>query len=331
MFAQKEGCVPIDTIYFGGGTPSHVDSNLITETLSTLKKHFDIDKNAEITIEINPESVNEKKMNDYAANGINRISIGLQAAQNRLLKKLGRAHSVEEFKQAVRLAERAGIDNLSADLMFGLPNQTIQDLDASIEMLLAIPIIRHLSCYSLKIEPGTVFDERQKQGRLRLPSEDLERAMQYHINRRLASAGLRQYEISNYAFPGYESRHNSRYWTLDDYLGFGLGAASCYKGKRFTNTFDFETYVHQSPVPREEEHVLSSEEEQSDFMFLGLRMNQGVCDEVYQERFGHSFFQDYQQAIDKLLSKGLIQQNNSCIYLTESGRDFANQVFLEFV
>ncbi len=331
-FAQKQPeRLKAETIYIGGGTPSIVDAEQIDGVLAVIQRYFEVDDKAEITLEANPESMTPQKAKAYRKMGINRISMGLQAAQDRLLKTLGRPHTLADFDTALTYLCDAGFDNLSADLMFGLPGQHLEDVAQSVEHLTAFPVIRHLSCYSLKIEEGTPFAAMAAAGKLDLPDEDDERAMERLIHQKLEIAGLMQYEISNYAIPGFESRHNSRYWTMDDYVGFGLGAASYYNNTRWTNTFSFEAYLEKTPVPKAECHVLSAEEARGDFMFLGLRRNRGVSDEAYRRLFGRSFFDDYAKAIGKLTTQGLLRQQDDSLLLTERGRDLANQVFMEFV
>ena len=323
----------VDTIYFGGGTPSVVEAAEIEGVLEEIDRQFAL-SDPECTLEMNPASADLEKMRQYRAMGINRVSVGLQAKQDELLKTLGRIHSWQDFCQTMEALKTAGIRNVSADLMFGLPGQTCEMLEASATALATFEEIRHISCYSLKIEEGTPFERMQVSGKLALPDEDEERKMQHGIIRQLEGLGFKQYEISNFAIPGFESRHNSCYWDLSDYIGFGLGASSYYRGCRYTNTFDLMTYIETpfcEDIPKEESHQLSVEEQKGDFMFLGLRRMAGVKDEDYRRLFHQSFFDDYKEAIPQLEKQGLIQVEGDRIFLSPRGQDFANQVFMAFV
>ena len=332
-FAQTHDAQSVDTVYFGGGTPSLVDAGFIAQVMETLERHFRLE-NPEITLEMNPASASRDKLAVYRACGINRASVGLQARQDALLKTLGRLHSWADFKATLDDLDAVGITNVSADLMFGLPGQTTAMVLDSARALAAFENIRHISCYSLKVEEGTPFDALERRGALNLPGEDEERAMQHAVIAELEALGFRQYEISNFAKPGYKSRHNSRYWDMSDYLGFGLGAASYFGGRRFTNTFDLETYLAsppEAPAPRAEDHALSGDEARGDFMFLGLRRTDGVADAGYRRLFGRSFFEDYGDEIAGLIAQGLVEKTAAGIRLTARGQDFANQVFMAFV
>lgn len=324
----------IDTLYFGGGTPSYVGSRYLKQVVTALADHYQfdpLDDKREMTIEVNPASAMAEKLYAYRAIGFNRLSIGLQATQERLLHFLGRAHTVGDFKETVRHAVAAGFENISADLIFGVPGQTVDDVKASLDYLLSLPRIRHLSCYSLIVEPGTVFDTWRKQGKLALPPEETEREMYQVIGEETARKGMKQYEISNYAYPGFESRHNSGYWTMMPYRGFGLAAASFNGFRRWTNTAVMADYLKAPGQALAEGHRLTEQERQGDFMFLGLRRLDGVADADYHRLFGSSFWKDYQKEIDHLLNEGLVFRKDDRLALTKRGLDLANQVFMAFV
>lgn len=333
---------PVGTVYFGGGTPSCVDPVWIEKTVSALEQKFGFDfksEQIEKTLEVNPKTVDEAKLKAYRELGFNRLSVGIQSLNDRLLKKLGRLHSAEEALAVLDMAAAAGFDNISVDLMSGLPGQTPADLDKAVKRLAVYPHVRHISCYSLIVEPGTVFDKWQREGRLALPPEDLEREMYHHLCRKLKSRGFHQYEISNFARPGYESRHNSGYWDLTPYAGFGLGAASLFqKGPadqggaffRRENTRNLKIYLDE-PAQSFEGHDLSKSEAEGDFMFLGLRTADGVSDEDFDQLFGESFQDRYQKEISTLIKEKLIQKDGPRIFLTRKGLDLANQVFMAFV
>ncbi|MGN0194196.1 MAG: radical SAM family heme chaperone HemW [Pseudoramibacter sp.] len=333
---------PVGTVYFGGGTPSAVDPIWIAETVSALEEKFGFDfkdEKLEKTIEVNPKTVDEAQLRGYRDLGFNRLSVGVQSLNGRLLKTLGRLHSAEDALAVFDMAKAAGFDNISADLMSGLPGQSLKDIDEAVACLAAVPQIRHISCYSLIIEPGTVFEKWQREGRLALPSENLEREMYHRLCRKLRAEGFHQYEISNFAKRGYESRHNSGYWDLTLYAGFGLGAASLFKNQpadrdgafyRKENTRDFKAYL-EDPVRSFEGHDLSKREAEGDFMFLGLRTAAGVSDEDFIKIFGESFKSIYKKEISTLIKEKLIQENGPRIFLTRKGFDLANQVFMAFV
>lgn len=326
----------IRTLYYGGGTPSSIPVTYIEEIMSALAEsfHFDPhDPEMEKTIEVNPATALEEKLCAYHQMGFNRLSMGLQAAQDHLLKSIGRVHTLKDFDTAVQSAEKAGFDNISTDVIFGLPGQTLGDISETIDHLLSFKSIKHISCYSLSVEEGTPFSRMAAEGKLILPDEKTEREMYYTIRDRLKEKGLLQYEISNFALPGYESRHNSAYWDLTPYMGLGLSASSFYKGSRYTNTDDLTTYCSQwSKRPhRSECHQLSDQELRGDFMFLGLRRKQGVDDRDYHAKFGRSFFQDYEEEIKALIRQGLLYRSDTQICLTDKGMDLANQVFMAFV
>ncbi|MCH4071546.1 radical SAM family heme chaperone HemW [Pseudoramibacter sp.] len=333
---------PVGTVYFGGGTPSAVDPRLIAQTAMALEEKFGFDfkdEKLEKTIEVNPKTVDEAQLKGYRELGFNRLSVGIQSLSAGLLKTLGRLHTAEEALAVLDMAEAAGFDNISADLMSGLPGQTLEDIDKAVARIAAYPSVRHISCYSLIIEPGTVFEKWQREGRLGLPSEKEERRMYHHLCRSLEARGFHQYEISNFARPGCASRHNSGYWDLTPYAGFGLGAASLSEQGptdqdgaffRRENTRDFETYL-KNPSRSFEGHALPKREAEGDFMFLGLRTAAGVRDEDFIKIFGESFKSIYKKEISTLIKENLIKADGSRIFLTRKGLDLANQVFMAFV
>ena len=337
------GALPIRSVYFGGGTPSAVPSSLLSDTIGALEEKFGFDFQRaafEKTIEVNPKTVDEKKLCHYRKFGFNRLSVGVQSFNDELLKTIGRLHTADEAEKTLRDAAAAGFDNISADLIFGLPGQTLEDVDQTIDKLSHFTPVRHISCYSLIIEPGTVFEKWQREGRLTLPDERTERAMYHDICERLAENGFEQYEISNFARPGYLSRHNSGYWDLTPYAGFGLGSASLLLENkapgedgaflRKTTTADFDTYL-QNPATCDEKHRLSKKEAEGDYMFLGLRRTKGVDDRDFQALFGESFENRYAGEIHSLIEEALLEREGSRIRLTTLGLDLANQVFMAFV
>lgn len=333
-FARRQGRQPAVTVYFGGGTPSYVAPLYIGQVMDCIRECFLVPEGViETTIEVNPGTVTDEKCRAYREMGVNRVSMGLQTTSDQGLKALGRIHTYADFEDSLACLDRAGFENISADLMFGLPGQTMGDVREDIERLTSLAPIRHISCYSLKIEEGTAFDTLYRQGKLDLPDEELERQMQHAIIDGLAARGFEQYEISNFAKKGWESRHNSLYWVMKPYVGFGLGAASYYKEERRTNVMEMAAYcalVEQGKSPVLEAHTLETAEKKGDFMFLGLRRMCGVSDRDYQALFGSSFFEDFED-IGNLVAQGLLTQEKDILRLTRRGQDLANQVFMAFV
>ena len=331
--AGRNHSVPLKSLYLGGGTPSELDTGQTGRIYAAVEETFGFLPEAERTIEVNPFSGSRQKLETLRSLGFNRLSVGVQSLSDPLLRTLGRPHSGRQALETLEAAREAGFSNISADLMFGLPGQTPEDLTDSIDRLVSLPQITHISAYSLSVEPGTRFGRLQKVGKLVLPDEDTERHMQYLLNDRLAQAGFVQYEISNYARPGFEAVHNGAYWDLTGYYGFGLSASSFTDGVRKTNTFDMTEYLDSpadAAVPGES-HSLDFDEAAGDFMFLGLRRCAGVDDRQFQKMFGSSFFERWPDQIDSLRDRGLLVREGTVLKLTELGKDLANQVFVEFV
>ena len=277
----------VTSLFFGGGTPSAVEAGKLAGLLQTVKEHFGISKDAEITVEVNPGTVDRRKLDIYRKAGINRLSIGLQSADDRELETVGRIHTWRQFQDAWQAAAEAGFTNINVDVMSALPGQTCKSYLHTLESVLALePAPVHISAYSLIPEEGTPLVEQISQGRLTLPDEDTDRDMYRATKRILEQAGYRRYEISNYARPGYECRHNSGYWRRRDYLGFGVGAASLINNIRFKNGSDLKTYLQNPADCREEVQSLSPGERMEEFLFLGLRMTDGVSAEEFASCFG---------------------------------------------
>lgn len=325
------------TVYFGGGTPSVLEVSLIEQILNTVKKSFFVDMAAaEVTIEVNPGTASLEKLMKYKELGINRLSIGVQSAKNKELALLGRIHTFDEAKQTVLWAREAGFTNLSLDLMSALPGQSFEDYKENVEAILALNP-EHISSYSLIVEEGTPFYNQYAEGmpkEAELPDEETDRAMYMYTKERLAQAGYYRYEISNYAKPGYESRHNSSYWIGTEYLGTGLGASSLFTNARYHNETDLTRYLEDieagDDVRREIERLVP-EEQMEEFMILGLRMMRGISRAEFQKRFGKPIETVYGSALKKLERQGLLVLEGDTIALTDSGIDVSNQVFVEFV
>ena len=329
----------VASLFFGGGTPSAIDSSLIVSIVEALKNKFSFSKDAEITIECNPGTLTNEKASDYIRCGINRISFGLQSTDNKVLKMLGRIHTYEDFTQSLDIARRAGFTNISADIMSALPGQSVNDYTNTLNTVAELGL-QHISAYSLIVEENTHLYEHLKDYPP-LPDEDAERNM-YHITEDiLAGAGFHRYEISNYAKPGYESRHNKSYWELTDYIGLGLGASGFYKGKRYSNTSDFKTYIEgtakgeMSFIREVEESSVKDRIEK--YMFLGLRKMEGVSYSEFLKIFGQDIHSIYADVISKGIKQGLLEEYNNpadggvYLKLTSYGIDVSNTVMSEFI
>lgn len=346
----------VDTIFLGGGTPSVLDVTDITAIMETLKEHYDIAPDAEITIEVNPGTVKMEGLVAYREAGINRVSMGLQSADDTELRYLGRIHTYDEFLKSFQRVRMAGFTNVNVDLISAIPGQTPESWRNTLKKT-AMLKPEHISAYSLIVEEGTPFYDRygghvemesyemspEERRRLMalpdLPDEDTEREMYYMTRNCLAEQGYERYEISNYARPGFECRHNVGYWTGTGYLGLGLGASSYLEGCRFHNTSDFQSYVSAHfddeaefcQALRQDMEQLSVKSKMEEFMFLGLRLTRGVSVEGFITRFGQSIRNVYGGVIDKLEREGLLEHKNGYYHLTERGLDLSNYAMSLFL
>lgn len=318
----------VKTIFIGGGTPSAIDYKYIVQIMDTVFSSFKVDKDAEITIEANPGTVDIEKLSAYRGCGINRISLGVQAWQKKHLKAIGRIHSADEVISSVKAARSVGFENISCDLMFSLPRQTCEDFLESIEGVTALGV-DHISAYSLIIEEGTPLYDMYESGKIPPVDEDEDRKMYHEGIKLLAKKGYMQYEISNFAKSGYECRHNLVYWYRGEYKGFGLGAASLIGEKRLKNTESLAQYLNGITVAETEE--LTAVDKQEEFMFLGLRCSKGISENAFYKAFGTDIDGVYGAQLKKLAADGLIIRENGRIYLTDRGFDIANMVYVEFM
>ena len=324
----------ITTIYIGGGTPSYIDSKLIKEIIAEIKKK-NVDSNAEITIEVNPGTITKNKLEDYKEVGINRLSIGLQVTQNELLKQIGRIHDFEQFLETYKMARKLGFNNINIDLMLGLPNQRIKDLRESLEKIIELNP-EHVSVYSLIVEEGTPISNKIKLGELTLPEEDLERNMYWYVKNTLELNGYRHYEISNFAKPGYESRHNMNCWNQKEYIGIGIAAHSYRDITRYSNTEDLSEYIKNVKNGHFERNRIIHEIQKEDdtkreYMILGLRQINGISISKFKERFGENPIYTFRNELKKLTEEKLIIIDDNNIKLSNKGLDFANIVWEEFI
>jgi oxygen-independent coproporphyrinogen-3 oxidase len=309
-----------ETIFFGGGTPSILSGEEIAKILEKLREFGNISKTAEISIEANPGTVTEDKLLHWKKAGVNRISFGLQSANNEELKKLGRIHTWEAFEENYKLARNCGFENINVDLMSALPGQTVDTWKKTMEKVIGLNP-EHISAYSLIIEEGTPFYDAYADHPELLPSEEDEREMYYETKRFLASKGYERYEISNYAKKGYECKHNLSYWERVDYLGLGLGAASLLGNVRKSNQTELSEYIKGNFAGEEE--ILDETAAMEEYFFLGLRKMQGVDWTPYKEQ--------YAAVVEKLTAEGLLEQEGETVRLTEVGIDVSNYVLSEFL
>ena len=322
----------VQTVFIGGGTPSVVDAVWIWRIMEELQNCYHLAADAEITMELNPGTVDRDKLQIYRRAGINRLSIGLQSASDEELRRLGRIHTLEQFLKTYKEAVAAGFTNINVDVMSALPGQTPESYRQTLDMLMGLePKPNHISAYSLIIEEGTPFHDLWEQGKLDLPDEDSERLMYALTGEVLAANGYRRYEISNYALDGHECRHNCGYWQRKEYLGFGIGAASLMKECRFHNGQNLERYVSQPLSQREEFQQLSLEERMEEFLFLGLRMTEGVSCEAFRKAFGRKITDVYGEVLRRNVADSLLAFKEGSYHLTDRGMDVSNYVMAQFL
>lgn len=316
----------VDTIYFGGGTPSLLEPEQIERILNAVTSVFSVAKDPEITMEMNPATVTSEKLDAYKKLGINRASFGVQTFNERDLKLLARGHDANDARQTYRMLREAGFANISFDLIAGLPGQTIEDWNRNLEEAIAMAP-EHLSLYLLEIHESTPLAEQVRSGR-RTPIEDELAAEMYEVMLdRLAAAGYEQYEISNFAKPGFESRHNTKYWRLEPVFGFGVSAHSFNGVERYANERDTAKYVELIETTGSAETYREEIDTASEFAFLGLRLNEGIDSTEYARRFAA----DSTQKVKELEENGLLEFAEGRIRLTRKGMLLSNEVFREFV
>lgn len=327
---EYRDCI-VDTVFIGGGTPTSVPYESLVQVLEIIKRDFALTKDCEISMECNPGTVTKESLCAYRKAGINRLSIGLQSTDNKLLEDLGRIHTYEQFLDTYSLARKVGFDNINVDMMSALPNQTLEQYENALKKVVELGV-EHISAYSLIVEEGTPFFERFQKDELSLPDEDVERRMYYRTKEILEAAGYFRYEISNYAKKGYECKHSLRYWERKDYIGIGLGASSCYQNTRYKNIDNLNNYLQEDTYMKKiEVEVLSTEECMEEFMFLGLRKTEGVSKKEFCDCFHKSMEEVYGHVLDKWTQNGLIELIGDRVKLTEYGLDVSNVVLAEFL
>lgn len=325
----------IKTIYIGGGTPSSIDELYIINILQKIKENFQIKNDAEITIEVNPGTVNKEKLETYREIGINRLSIGLQAVQDEILKSIGRIHTFKDFENTYKYAREVGFNNINVDLMINLPNQTLDNVKESVKAILNLKP-EHISVYSLILEENTKLYEMVKSKQVALETEEVERQMYWYVKETLEKYKYIQYEVSNFAKSGFQSQHNIDCWNQEEYIGVGIAASSFIENKRYSNISNLEEYMGniESGMPNKNlilDEVLDFESKMNEFMMLGLRTIQGVDIKKFEQKFKINPIIKYCKILEKLNHEGLIEIDANNIKLSNKGIDLANIVWEEFV
>lgn len=321
------------TIYIGGGTPTALNANQLEKLLEIVQKYVVVAKAEEFTVEMNPGTVDREKLLLLQQAGVNRLSVGVQSFDDHCLQKIGRIHTAQEAADTIELAHNLGFDNISLDLIYGLPQQDREILTKSVERALALPV-QHISIYGLQLEEGTAFQRMADMGKLQLPTDELVEVMYDYIVEKLPEAGYQRYEISNYALPGYESKHNLSYWQDVDYLGLGSGAHSYWQGTRYENPIGIDDYIsvlEAGRLPATLEEQVDRQAHMEEYCFLGLRTAAGIDKNLFQQKFGVDLFTVYGRTIEKLVAQDLLQHTARGIALTTLGMKYGNQVFGEFL
>lgn len=329
----------VNTIYIGGGTPSFIEEKHIKEILDAIKKNYvfpiNLEEKVEVTIEVNPGTVNEEKLKTYKASGINRLSIGLQETHNEILKNIGRIHTYQDFLETYQTARKVGFDNINVDLMLALPGQSIEGLSESVDRIIKLNP-EHISVYSLIIEEGTPFYKKYMNNELKLPEDEIERKMYWLVKKRLEEAGYKHYEISNFAKPGYESKHNLACWNQEEYIGLGVSAHSYTNNLRYSNIDNIPNYIQNLKSGKDYLNLVvhekqTKESKMKEFIMLGLRKIDGVYIQNFKEKFGENPIYLYRKEFEKLVQEELLEIDGDVIRLTNKGLDLANLVWEEFV
>ena len=331
----KDDLFLVKTIYIGGGTPSLIESKYIVEIMKNIKSNFEIQEDAEITIEVNPGTVTLEKLEDYNNIGINRLSIGLQSTHEHLLKQIGRIHTYLDFLDTYRFARDAGFKNINVDLIIGLPNQTLAQVQDSVEEIVSMEP-EHISVYSLILEEETELYKQVEEEKVQLPNEELERKMYWAVKEILEKNNYIHYEISNFAKPNFESKHNLDCWNQKEYIGFGVAAHSYTNGIRYSNIKELEKYISNYKTGEVENNFVFHEKQnledmQKEYMLLGLRKLQGVSIQEFKTKFVANPVYLYHSELEKLVSEDLLAIDGDDIKLTNKGLDLANIVWEEFV
>lgn len=328
-FKNKE----FTSVFLGGGTPSILTPEELTTLMENIYSNFNIGKDAEITMECNPGTLDKVKLKAIKSLGINRLSMGLQVTQDHHLKYIGRIHTYEQFEKNYKDAIEVGINNINVDLMYSLPNQSFDEWKETLNKIINLNP-SHISAYSLILEEGTKFYDMYLNKEFELNDEEVDINIYNYTIDTLCKNGYHQYEISNYSKEGYECKHNIVYWQCDNYLGLGPGASGYINNYRYSNICDIKGYnkcLEYDKRPIEEKNILSKKDEMEEFIFMGLRMNKGINLDEFYKRFNIDFKHRYNDILDKLKNLNLIIEQNNNIILTQRGREISNTVFVEFI
>ncbi len=323
----------VTTVYIGGGTPSILDCSDIEKIMNTIKSVINSEKmeDIETTIEVNPGTVTKEKLAEYKNCGINRLSIGLQTTDDKLLKTIGRIHTYQDFINTYQLAREVGFKNINVDLMIGLPTQNIKHIKKSLEEVINLKP-EHISVYSLIVEPETQMEKWIEEQKLKLPSDEEERKQYHYVKNTLELAGYTQYEISNFSLPSKVAKHNWNCWEQKEYIGFGVSAHSYINKTRYSNTSNLEEYLKNDCKQIKTIHeVQTIEDQEKEYMLLGLRKIEGVKIIKFKEKFGKNPLFLFKDEIQKLVEEGLLEVELDNIFLTTKGLDLANLVWEEFI
>lgn len=332
MTIDQTSTKELETIFVGGGTPTALDERQLESLCQGIREGLPFTK-GEFTFEANPGDLSREKLEILADYGVNRLSFGVQSFNNQLLEKIGRSHRVQDVYRSIEEAQEVGFENISIDLIYALPGQTIDDFQDTLQEALALDL-PHYSGYSLIVEPKTIFYNLMRKGKLPLPSEDEEADMYRLLIEEMEKKGLHQYEISNFSRKGYESKHNLIYWNNEEYYGFGAGAHGYIQGTRYSNAGPLKKYmepISEGRRPVFSENTPSIKEKLEEEMFLGLRKTKGVSVSHFQRKFSLDPFQTFRPAIKEMTERDLLEIHDDHIRLTEKGRFLGNEVFQAFL
>ena len=320
------------TLYIGGGTPTALSAPQLAFLLEKLTDKLDLSYLEELTIEANPGDLDQEKIAVLKDSPVNRVSLGVQTFNDRMLKQIGRSHLEKDIYENIANLKKAGFDNISIDLIYALPKQTVEDVKINVAKAIALDI-PHMSLYSLILENHTVFMNRMRRGKLPLPKEDLEAEMFEYIIAELEKAGFEHYEISNFSKPGFESRHNLMYWDNAEYYGIGAGASGYVDGVRYKNHGPIRHYLQavEAGHARVQEEVLTLKEKMEEEMFLGLRKKSGVSKKRFEEKFGRSFEDQYGAVVSDLTEQGLLVPDRDIVRMTKQGLFLGDTVAEKFI
>lgn len=333
IFRQNYPREKLDSIYFGGGTPSHTDQAYIKIIMDKLRENFDFEKNIEISLEMNPEDASLDKLKTYKEIGINRLSLGVQTFSDRLLEMINRSHRTSHVYKAIALIKDLAFDNFSLDLMTGLPEQSPNDLIYDLEKAVSLEP-KHISVYSLILEEKTRLHKLVQDGKLRLLDEEIDRKYYHKTVKFLEKHGYLQYEISNFAKDDYRSIHNLKYWNCKEYIGFGLNSSSFYDKKRYKNLKDFKTYhdsIEKGILPIEESYKNLYDDLKTDYIIMKMRLKEGINLKEYREIFETDFYLDNKKIIDSYIENGKVQIKDDRIFFTLEGFDISNDFLVNVI